>query len=106
MRVPSLRNVLAVVGGVGAGVGLMYLLDPKNGEERRTAIKDKAVELTNDVRQSVYTTGSELKTRAQEVISDATSRIPKIGTAPQPVAQAISSAAGTKTQANNIRSAH
>ncbi len=79
----SVKNILAVLGGVGAGAGLMYLLDPDRGEDRRAAIKEKAVGISNDLRKSVYTTGSELKARASEVIHDATARLPRVGN-PQP----------------------
>lgn len=93
-NVPNLKSILAVVGGVGAGLGLMYLFDPKNGAERRAAIReraegirDRAVEVSSDVRQSVYSTGSELRARAQEVVNDAVAMIPLVNTsanAPQP----------------------
>ncbi len=83
-NIPNLRGILAVMGGVTAGLGIMYLFDPQSGGERRAAIRDKAVDLSNDVRKSVYATGADLKERAQDVIQDATARIPKLGLAPQP----------------------
>lgn len=41
------RQQWAAVGGVGLvaglGAGLMYLLDPQSGHQRRTAVRDKTV---------------------------------------------------------------
>lgn len=37
------RDQLALLGGVGLGAGLMYLLDPQGGGRRRALARDKAV---------------------------------------------------------------
>jgi hypothetical protein len=37
------RDQLALLGGVGLGAGLMYLLDPEGGRRRRALARDKAV---------------------------------------------------------------
>lgn len=37
------RNPLPLLGGVGLGAGLMYLLDPDGGRRRRALARDKAV---------------------------------------------------------------
>ena len=37
------RNPLTLLGGVGLGAGLMYLLDPDGGRRRRALARDKAV---------------------------------------------------------------
>ncbi len=78
------------MGGVTAGLGIMYLLDPQNGVKRRGAIRDKAVSLSNDMRESVYRTGTDLKARATDMIHDATALIPVIGTASPPSQNQVS----------------
>lgn len=84
-NIPNIKSILAVVGGVGAGLGLMYLFDPKNGADRRAAIRERAdgileraAEISADAKQALYSSGSELKARAQEVIHDAAAVIPLI----------------------------
>jgi gas vesicle protein len=54
------------VGGVGLGVGLALLLAPASGEETRSAIRDKVVDLKSRVRDM----GSDLKSRVRDVGSD------------------------------------
>jgi hypothetical protein len=41
----STGQSLAILGGVGVGFGLMYLLDPHNGKERRSAVGKAAREI-------------------------------------------------------------
>ena len=48
--------------GIGVGAGLGILLAPASGSETREAVRGKAVDLTNKIRQSVATmpyTGTE-----------------------------------------------
>jgi gas vesicle protein len=44
---------LCFVGGVGVGVGLGILFAPASGEEMRDALRDKATDVTNDVKEKV-----------------------------------------------------
>jgi len=45
----STGQSLAILGGVGLGLGLMYLLDPNNGRERRSAVGKAAREIGDRV---------------------------------------------------------
>ncbi len=44
---------LSFIGGIGVGVGLGILFAPCSGEEMRDVIRDKAVDVTNDVKNKV-----------------------------------------------------
>lgn len=58
-----------MIGGlVGAAVAL--LLAPQSGEETRTLIRDKSIELRDQVEQ----TATEARTRAEEIAKDARAR--------------------------------
>ena len=43
-----MRGTLALVSGAGLGAGLMYLLDPERGEQRRTALGESLTDAVND----------------------------------------------------------
>jgi len=50
---------LSFIGGIGVGVGLGILFAPFSGEEMRGVIRDKAADVTNDVKTKV----SNMKSR-------------------------------------------
>ena len=54
-------------GGLVVGVGLMYLLDPDRGHQRRAVIRDRAVRGVNRTRQFLAQRGHDLKDRARGV---------------------------------------
>jgi gas vesicle protein len=49
----GLAHAAAFVGGVGMGVGLGILFAPVSGEQAREIIRDKAADLTSDVKKKV-----------------------------------------------------
>jgi gas vesicle protein len=61
-----LAPTLSFIGGIGVGVGLGILFAPFSGEEMRGVIRDKATDVTNDVKAKV----SNMKNRYRA--SDAT----------------------------------
>jgi gas vesicle protein len=54
-----LAPTLSFIGGIGVGVGLGILFAPLSGEEMRGVIRDKAADVTNDVKNKV----SNMKSR-------------------------------------------
>jgi len=54
-------------GGLVLGVGLMYLLDPDRGNQRRALIRDRTVRGVNRTREFLAQKGHDLKDRARGV---------------------------------------
>ena len=57
--------------GLGIGAGLMYFLDPERGRTRRAHMRDKAVGLSNDARESLRGTAQDLSNRATGMLHEA-----------------------------------
>jgi hypothetical protein len=58
-----LSRASTVFGAIGIGVGLGMLLAPVSGEEARAAIRDKAIDIKNKVRDAaVWTSGCSSST--------------------------------------------
>ena len=66
-------RVLALLAGAGTGALLMYLFDPKAGNQRRAQIRDKAVGLSNDAKDALNKTATDLSNRAQGLMHNAKS---------------------------------
>ena len=64
MRSDSGTNGLGVLGAFGAGVALMYFLDPARGARRRALVRDKVVHLKHKTTDVAETTGRDLRNRA------------------------------------------
>jgi hypothetical protein len=64
-RTMDKKHALALVGGVGLGAGLMYLLDPGSGRYRRALARGRATRLLHQggdaVRQSARDLGNRSK---------------------------------------------
>lgn len=58
------RSALWAGGGVGVGLGLMYLLDPSNGRRRRALVRDKTI-------KGLKTTGHAIGTASRGVAKGA-----------------------------------
>jgi hypothetical protein len=65
-----MKNVLALLGGVGMGAFLMYLFDPNSGNRRRALIRDKAVGLTGDITETIDKRSRDLGNRAKGLLQD------------------------------------
>ena len=72
-----MNGVLKLAAGLGIGALLMYLFDPKGGGRRRAQIRDKAVGLSHDIRDSVTAKGRDLSNRAKGLIHEAKTMIPE-----------------------------
>ncbi len=68
-----MNRLFGILVGVGAGLGLMYLLDPDRGARRRALIRDKAVGLKNDITQMAEAKATDMRNRAQGLLHEAKS---------------------------------
>jgi hypothetical protein len=74
-----MKGILALLGGLGAGAAIMYLYDPNGGRRRRALIRDKAVGVSNDLRQGIESRGRDLGNRAKGLIHEAKAIMPGTG---------------------------
>ena len=68
-----MNRLLGILAGVGAGLGLMYLLDPNHGARRRALIRDKAIGMKNDVAQMAEKQAAHMRNKAQGLLHEAKS---------------------------------
>ena len=71
-----MKNILTILGALGAGAAIMYLFDPNGGNRRRSLIRDKAVGLSNDVRETVTKRTTDLSNRAKGLLHEAKNIVP------------------------------
>lgn len=63
-------NVVSVVGGVAAGLGLMYFLDPAQGRRRRSLVKDQMVHAAHKTGDAVDATSRDIANRAIGAVAE------------------------------------
>ena len=62
-----MRGILTLLGGIGVGALVMYLLDPEGGNRRRAVIRDKAISLNRKTQRAVSGRVQDLSNRAKGV---------------------------------------
>src|SRR5437016_5599905 len=72
-----MNKALMFFGGIGLGMGLMYIFDPDRGGTRRALIRDKAVGLSHDVSDMVQGKATHLRNRAYGLMHEARSLMPE-----------------------------
>lgn len=60
-----MRRILTILTGLGIGAALMYLLDPEGGNRRRALLRDKAVKLNRQTKETIEGTVRDLSNRAK-----------------------------------------
>jgi hypothetical protein len=65
-----MASVLNVVGGVAAGLGLMYFLDPAQGRRRRALVKDQMVHAAHKTGDAVDATSRDIANRAKGAVAE------------------------------------
>src|SRR5215208_243149 len=68
----KLKTVLTTI---GVGAGLAYFFDPKQGESRRTLVRDKANNLVNQMDDSIYAAVEDTRNRTRGVLSEWTAKL-------------------------------
>lgn len=66
---------LTFLGGLGAGLAVMYLADPARGRRRRHLIRDKVVHAAHRVSGGLGTTSRDLRNRGFGFVAEAGSRL-------------------------------
>src|SRR4051812_44786773 len=60
---------IALVGGLGLGAGLVYLLDPQMGRRRRALLRDRLVRLGGEAGDAARVAARDLGHRAQGLLA-------------------------------------
>ena len=66
---------IALIGGLGLGAGVMYLLDPEMGRRRRALLRDRLVSLGGEAGDAARVAGYDLSHRAQGLLAQTRSLV-------------------------------
>lgn len=66
-----MNKLTTLLGSLGFGAGLMYFLDPEEGNRRRALVRDQAIRLLNTSDQAIDKTARDLRNRTRGVLSEA-----------------------------------
>ncbi|MEB2361693.1 MAG: BON domain-containing protein [Bryobacterales bacterium] len=73
MKLPDKRTC-AILGSLGIGAGLMYLLDPSNGKRRRSIVRDKARKAYHTSGRAAGRWGRRIANRGKGALSEVKAR--------------------------------
>jgi hypothetical protein len=65
-----MANALSVIGGVTAGLGLMYFLDPDQGRRRRALVRDQMVHAAHRTGDAMDATSRDIANRAKGAVAE------------------------------------
>ena len=68
-------NGLLMLGCVGLGIGLMYMLDPNTGRKRRALVRDTARSYWKDTGKAIGKTVRDTQNRARGVVAETSQRL-------------------------------
>ncbi len=60
-----MNRAIALLGGMGLGAGMMYLLDPQKGRRRRAIARDKMIRMAHEARDAKDVIVRDMQNRAQ-----------------------------------------
>ena len=60
-----MRGIFAILAGLGVGAAVMYLFDPEGGNRRRALLRDKAIKLNRQARETIDGSMKDLSNRAK-----------------------------------------
>lgn len=66
----TIRAAGILLGGLGLGAALMYVLDPERGKRRRAVVRDKAVRVTKRTGDSLGSRSRDWRNRAKGVAAE------------------------------------
>ena len=70
-----MREITIVLGALGLGAAVMYLLDPDRGNQRRALIRDKRARLSRQTQETVSGKVTHLGNRAKGMMHEAKSAL-------------------------------
>lgn len=65
-----MNKIFAILGGLGVGAGLMYLLDPERGRTRRALVRDKAVKFNRQASEAITGQVKDIGNRAKGLMHE------------------------------------
>lgn len=68
-----MNRELALLGGIGLGATLMYMVDPDRGKRRRALMRDKLARASHKVPDAISATARDISNRVQGMAAQATS---------------------------------
>jgi hypothetical protein len=66
----AIRAVAMLLGGLGLGAALMYVLDPERGKRRRGVVRDKAVRAAHKTGEAIDARSRDWRNRARGVAAE------------------------------------
>ena len=69
----KMNRELALLGGIGLGATLMYMVDPDRGKRRRALMRDKLARASHKVPDAISATARDISNRVQGMAAQATS---------------------------------
>ncbi len=66
-----MHRAMTLIGGIGLGAGLMYLLDPQMGRRRRALVRDQVIHLEHEAEGAARVVGRDLSNRTQGLLAEA-----------------------------------
>jgi osmotically-inducible protein OsmY len=90
----AMSRGVAVIGGIGLGAGLMYLLDPDLGSRRRALVRDKLVRTAHQTGDAVDATSRDVSNRARGLAAETGSRLSEDDANDEVVAERVRSELG------------
>jgi hypothetical protein len=67
------NNGLTLIGGIGMGAALMYMLDPDRGRRRRALARDQLAHVAKRVPDALDATARDLQNRTRGLVAEASS---------------------------------
>jgi uncharacterized membrane protein len=89
-----MNEKMAMLGGVGLGAGLMYLLDPSLGRRRRARLRDQAVRLSHDTTQAARVFARDFGQRSYGLMAETKSRFSANGGGDEVIRERVRSKLG------------
>lgn len=75
MHMKASTSRLPILGSLGAGAALMYLLDRAQGRRRRALLRDRAVQVLHRAGEALGTTARDTRQRAMGAVAEARTRV-------------------------------
>jgi uncharacterized membrane protein len=68
-----MNRQLALLGGIGLGAAVMYMVDPDRGKRRRALVRDKLVRATHKAPEAISATARDISNRVRGLTAEAAS---------------------------------